>query len=464
MPMRREQDRWRAEGYGPYPDYHPELHNKTIRYQVSSEGANVKHRVKDEEMDSDDRPYTYQRGARLMLSKFIKDKDFPVVNFDVTNDYFSDLSSECLKYHMFVNDLGHLETFANQIPDGLNFEEAIVDIKDWVIEFRYRTDKSMMAFMSIGEGIYAEIVQNRDKVSFNVAADSKEKLEAIHELADVLFPITIVSQASDTIPVAFWAAGPQGPVARTKKINPLHWNDIANNYTDSTRSGIEDLIMVRPPIEGGRLIMWHGEPGTGKSSAIRSLIHTWLPWCNASYVVDPEQFFGSANYMLSVLLDKSSDNDFNFDMGEDPVPNDESLVLQRNERWNLLIIEDADEFLRADAKDRTGQALSRLLNLADGLIGQGLNFMVLITTNELMKNIHKAVQREGRCMAENEFYKFTRDEAKMWLGDNADLLGQGKYKDTSEYKRVSLAQLYDMRRDRQQIKELKEEHNPGVYI
>lgn len=45
-------------------------------------------------------------------------------------------------------------------------------------------------------------------------------------------------------------------------------------------------------------------------------------------------------------------------------------------RWRLLVLEDCGEFLRADAKQEMGQGLSRLLNLTDGLLGQGLNLLV----------------------------------------------------------------------------------------
>lgn len=41
-------------------------------------------------------------------------------------------------------------------------------------------------------------------------------------------------------------------------------------------------------------------------------------------------------------------------------------------KWHLLVLDDTGEMLALDAKARVGQALSRLLNLVDGLLGQGL--------------------------------------------------------------------------------------------
>ena len=46
------------------------------------------------------------------------------------------------------------------------------------------------------------------------------------------------------------------------------------------------------------------------------------------------------------------------------------------------MLEDAGELICTSARSQTGQALSRLLNVADGLLGQGGRCLLLITTNE----------------------------------------------------------------------------------
>jgi|SRR5580658_5868221 hypothetical protein len=68
-----------------------------------------------------------------------------------------------------------------------------------------------------------------------------------------------------------------------------------------------------------------------------------------------------------------------------------------------------------DAKSVVGQGLSRLLGLADGLLGQGLRVLVLITTNEDLGRFHPALMRPGRCLSEIEFTRFGADEASLWL-------------------------------------------------
>ena len=62
-----------------------------------------------------------------------------------------------------------------------------------------------------------------------------------------------------------------------------------------------------------------------------------------------------------------------------------------------------------------GQGLGRFLNLVDGLIGQGLRVLVLVTTNEEIRKLHPAVARPGRCAADITFERLTGQEADAWL-------------------------------------------------
>jgi hypothetical protein len=85
-------------------------------------------------------------------------------------------------------------------------------------------------------------------------------------------------------------------------------------------------------------------------------------------------------------------------------------------RWRMLLLEDCDELIAEDAKRSSGQALSRLLNLTDGLLGQSRRVLVAITTNEDVRTLHPAAVRPGRCLAQIEVGPFSPAEAAKWLG------------------------------------------------
>ncbi|MCI0635376.1 MAG: ATPase, partial [Actinobacteria bacterium] len=127
----------------------------------------------------------------------------------------------------------------------------------------------------------------------------------------------------------------------------------------------------------------------------------WREWCCVHYITDPDAFLADSNYLLRVLL------------GEDEGGSDEAG--RGAETWRLLVLEDTGELFAADARERVGQGVSRLLNVVDGLIGQGLRILVLLTTNEDVGRLHSALSRPGRCVFRHEFGRLSVEEARAWL-------------------------------------------------
>jgi ATPase family associated with various cellular activities (AAA) len=166
----------------------------------------------------------------------------------------------------------------------------------------------------------------------------------------------------------------------------------------------------RPGV-GGKFILFHGEPGTGKTNMIKTLAHEWREWCHVQYITDPEAFFGEGSQYLTQVLNRTAP------------------------KWRLLVIEDAAELIRVDAREASHrQGFSRLLNAVDGLIGQGLNIMVLVTTNEEVGKLHPALTRPGRCASMVEFTSLSREDADVWLNEHGS--------DAEATGRMTLAELY----------------------
>jgi hypothetical protein len=232
--------------------------------------------------------------------------------------------------------------------------------------------------------------------------------------------------SSHKVNVQFWTYGQHGPISSYREVSVPEWSDLEPNYPEPTRSGLEGLMRSFTPAHGGQLILWHGEAGTGKTFALRALAWEWRDWCEFQYIVDPDSFFGEhADYLMSVLTQPGyaempdprvmrhmmmSGGYVDFGGGGGEEDGDGA-----SKAWRLLVLEDTGELLTPDAKSIIGQGLSRFLNVVDGLIGQGLRILVLVTTNEPIKTLHPAVARPGRCAANIEFARLSAAEANAWL-------------------------------------------------
>lgn len=79
--------------------------------------------------------------------------------------------------------------------------------------------------------------------------------------------------------------------------------------------------------------------------------------------------------------------------------------------------------------------MTRSVNVVDGLIGQGLRILVIVTSNEELGKLHPAVSRRGRCVDKIRFQPFTATEAREWLTRHGETRSIG---DASR----TLAELY----------------------
>jgi Domain of unknown function (DUF5925) len=294
--------------------------------------------------------------------------------------------------------------------------------------YRYRGEGREFLLVEV-DGVLLNLNLYSGHVYLNASARSADAIDALLERLRELLPAPDRSSAHE-VTVTFWTYGPHGPMPSWRSIAVPSWSDIRENYAAETRAGLDRLMDDWQPAHGGQLVLWHGVAGTGKTFGLRALAWEWREWCDFHYIVDPDTFFGQhADYLMSVLLQPDymgmtvpsphgfivSSGAWSSSGGEEDGEEGEKTGAKP---WRVLILEDTGELLTADAKMIIGQGLSRFLNVVDGLIGQGLRVLVLVTTNEPIRKLHPGVARPGRCAANVEFTPLDAEEVAAWLSEH----------------------------------------------
>jgi chloramphenicol 3-O-phosphotransferase len=126
----------------------------------------------------------------------------------------------------------------------------------------------------------------------------------------------------------------------------------------------------------GRLLLIAGEPGTGKTYLLRGIVKEVS--AAAFVIVQPDTLAslsgpGLLSSVMSLREDRSKDG---------PI---------------VMLCEDADELLVTRKMDNMS-AISALLNLCDGMIGEALDVRIVATTNAKDISIDVALRRPGRMI------------------------------------------------------------------
>lgn len=137
------------------------------------------------------------------------------------------------------------------------------------------------------------------------------------------------------------------------------------------------------------LILFHGEPGTGKTYYIRCLIKDliffnkfiiYLPPNMMDFMTSPEMI----SYISQVVMEKHEDG-----------------------KSCIILLEDAEPLMQSRKSGGRTDGITNLLNMTDGLLNDMLSVQVICTFNTDIRNIDEALLRPERLVARKEFRKLT---------------------------------------------------------
>ena len=160
------------------------------------------------------------------------------------------------------------------------------------------------------------------------------------------------------------------------------------HYNDDLFQQHYSIIKCLNKKDKSGIMLFYGEPGTGKSTYIRYLIH----------------------YLQKDVIFMSPSMASNLDS-----PSLTRLLV--NNANAIFIIEDAEELLVSREKERNS-SISMLLNLTDGLLGDSLGIQIIATFNTHINNIDKALLRKGRLNSLYEFKPLCVEKSKNLLEHN----------------------------------------------
>lgn len=258
----------------------------------------------------------------------------------------------------------------------------------------YNYNRSFEVLAHVGEAL-GHIIRQGETVTVRLAARDETALDAAEEQLRAELP-EAASIVANEVAVEFshWHNS-RGLCITSRTMTAPRLTEIETNYPRAVQARLDKLANGFVPGSGGRLLLWHGLPGSGKTWALRALALEWRDWCGLRCVSDPERLLNEPGYLLDLIHMRAG--------------------RANDENWRLIVLEDTGELLAADAKQGAGQGLSRLLNVVDGLLGESSQALFVVTTNEDLRSLHPAVARPGRCAQILEFGALSPDEANAWL-------------------------------------------------
>lgn len=297
---------------------------------------------------------------------------------------------------------GHCPTYIfsnNQNMTDENFSAFIEKCNEKYNLVSQHIDYNSVTFSLLRNTIKAELKKHKDEEDLYIFSDSKfknlfrfyyrensiytsvacEDIKCYDEFVEFIKPYIHTTEKPQ---IGVFVNDGQAIYVKDLDIEVPDVN-IEYNYGEKF-SKINDSIIDKLSKKKSGLYIFHGPPGTGKTTYIKYLStkvkrkFVFLPSGLINCLVDPS--------FISTLI------------------NDKNLI---------LIIEDAEKAIESRELNSGNEGfVSTILNLSNGILGDILNISIIITFNTHKEKIDKALLRKGRLNMIHEFNKLTIEESE----------------------------------------------------
>jgi len=284
---------------------------------------------------------------------------------------------------LYINQNRLFHAYHNEIPNVIEIDRTSIDkVKKW-LEEEYKNEIILQHFkMAYCHKLKKNTVEDyyfflKNGIMVNIFLGTVYILFLLKE-EKIAYQIQekclkFIMKPKVNKEISFIVNNPSGGLT-TKQIEIKKPKiDFEAHYNSDFKEVHDAIIKNLRKKDTKGLYLFHGHPGTGKSTYIKYLIQ-----CQKKEVI-----------FLSPKLASNLD-DFQL-----------TNFLLENPNC-VLVIEDAEEIILS-RDNHQNTRLSFLLNLTDGLLSESLGIQVIATFNTDLTNIDKALLRKGRLTAIYEF-------------------------------------------------------------